>query len=861
MKLNRPLFCGMALLSASPLYAAERPNVLFIMLDDFGYHQLGCNGSTFFETPNIDRLASEGMNFTNAYASAPVSSPTRAALMSGLYPARTHVTDWLNGYAEPETSLLATPNWTKGLPQDEIRLPVMMQEAGYTTAMIGKWHLSKDLPGWDLINRSDGPDITQESDWHNVTKYTDAAIAFMADCQEKGEPFFCYLSHNSIHTPETEEAALIQKYRNKPGATEKGMWNPVQGAMVETVDKETGRLLQAVEELGLDENTIIIFYADNGQFTPNEKVGPSPLRGGKVTLWEGGVREPLIVKWKGHIEAGSVSQAQVVTVDFMPTLHDLCGLTDDTYLDGIDGISFVDELLGRETNIDRHEYLCWHYPHYHPEAQYLGSIRRGNWKLIENFTQSLYFDEGAFELYDLEADPDESENLIDEEPERAAELYASLQSWREETNAQMPYLKKETFGVAHFVFHQSGEPVKVNGFERKQQLATGMQSDGEGTFMTLADGGSLTYYYDKLGTDATTVRLLCQNPGDHDVTVRCLAHANRQEVVVKPGRWTEVTFDVTALPIGKGQFEVSVSDGRLNIDKWVMDDGSYELRHDGTMDDEAASEYGIATFEDGAEEGYSAFQGNANNQDPTPVVVANPYRTQPNSTEKCLYVRTEQDPAKGIPAWSANNIVIRQKNKVEIDEDNRFLHIMHWKERKLNSWLIYGSADGKTYVELGRGTCPAAKSWFDIVVDVKSQLTALQSIKIILDGNWGTIPDRYYEPTDFYYDEIVLNGTYLSRTEIESSVESVRDDRDKLVTLAPNPAKDFVKMYTEVPVSRVDIYTSNGTLVKSQECNPDETNAHWVNIQGLVPGCYWLVARQPDRGIHTLPLLVSANGV
>lgn len=116
MKLNRPLFCGMALLSASPLYAAERPNVLFIMLDDFGYHQLGCNGSTFFETPNIDRLASEGMNFTNAYASAPVSSPTRAALMSGLYPARTHVTDWLNGYAEPETSSLATPNWTKGLP-------------------------------------------------------------------------------------------------------------------------------------------------------------------------------------------------------------------------------------------------------------------------------------------------------------------------------------------------------------------------------------------------------------------------------------------------------------------------------------------------------------------------------------------------------------------------------------------------------------------------------------------------------------------------------------------------------------------------------------------------------------------------
>lgn len=855
MNRRSKLLYGMTMLSIVPVYAAEQPNVLFILLDDFGYHQLSCNGSAFFETPNIDRLASEGMNFSNAYASASVSSPTRAALMSGMAPARTHTTDWLNGYAEPQNSTLVCPNWTKGLSAEDVRLPVMMQDAGYTTAMIGKWHLSKVLPGWDLINRSDGPDITQESDWHNVTKYTDAAIQFIDDCEKSGKPYFCYLAHNAIHTPEKEKEDLVQKYRNKPGATEKGMWNPVQGAMVETVDKETGRLLDWMKENGYDDNTIIIFYGDNGQFTPNEKVGPSPLRGGKVTLWEGGVREPLIVKWKNHIKAGSTSEAQVIAHDFLPTIYDLCGLENNQFVSGIDGISFSHELLGEESNGSR-EYLCWHYPHYHPEAQFLGSIRKGDWKLIENFNQSLYFNNGAFELYDLNADPDESENLINTNPEKAAELYADLQAWRKETNAQMPYMKNESYGVAHFQFHPSGETVKVNEFERQQKLTDGMQADGDGTFMEMPDGGTLCYYYDKTDESARELRILCQNTGTSDVTLQYIHGEETQTLTVKPKDWVQVEFDASSVALGKGLFWLKIVGGSLNIDKWVMDDGSCELLHDGTLDDVERAELAIATFEDGFEPLYDQLQGNAANQDPMPMVVDNPYMTDANSTAKCLYVKTRQDEAKGIPAWNANNIIIRLKDAVEITDENRFLHIMHWKGRKLNSWLVYGSTDGKNYVELGRGGCPAAKTWFDMVVDVKSQLTELRYIKIILDGNWGSGSNRYYQPTDFYYDEIVLNNTYSPRTEISATVGDVAV-AESPITIAPNPAKGFVKLNTSVPVETVRVFSMNGMLVKTQECNPDETNAHWINIQGLAAGCYLLVAERPDGVSYQASLAVA----
>ena len=858
MKFRNRVFYGAALLSSASLSAQQQPNVLFIMLDDFGYHQLGCNGSTFFETPNIDRLASEGMNFTNAYASASVSSPTRAALMSGMYPARTHTTDWLNGYAEPENSDLVCPNWTKGLNKDDVRLPVMMQSGGYVTAMIGKWHLSKDLPGWDLIERNDGPDITQESDWHNVKKYTDTAIEFMTESKEQGKPFFCYLSHNSIHTPETEEAALIQKYRDKPGATEKGMWNPVQGAMVETVDKENGRLLQAVKDLGLEENTIIVFYADNGQFTPNEKVGPSPLRGGKVTLWEGGVREPLIVKWKGRIEAGSTCDEQVIAHDFLPTLYDLCGLTDESFIRGIDGVSFAEALMGNESAAGKREYLCWHYPHYHPEAEFLGSIRKGDWKLIENFGKSLFFYNGAFELYNLAEDPDESENLINSNLEKAAELYADLQNWRTETNAQMPYMKKESFGVAHFVFHASHEVVKANLFERQQGLTHGLQFDGEGTYIELPANGTLGYFYEKQSDSANRLRVLCKNPGNANITLEYTNGADKQPVVVEAGTWKEVVFDMASVAVGKGVFWLQSIGGALCIDKWIIDDGTNLLVHDGTLDDVTDHNVvTIATFEDGSVPFYSTLLGNSNQQLQTPVVVDNPHRDEINTSSKCLYVRTRQDKDKGIPAWSANNIVIWLKETVEINDDNRFLHVMHWKGQKLNSWLIYGSADGVNYVELGRGGCPAAQQWFDIVVDVKSQLNELRTIKIILDGNWTNNAARYYEPTDFYYDEIVLSDTFAPRAKIESSVGSVKRDSSQLVSIAPNPTKDYVKVNTVVPISEVKIYSTNGQLQRVQSCNPDETNVHIVRLQGLDSGYYFLVAVQPNGVAYTHSLIVS----
>ncbi len=838
--MKRSLFLLSGLSLCNFVLAGENPNVLFILFDDFGTHQLGCYGSTFYETPNIDQIAADGIRFTNAYAAASVSSPTRAALMSGKYPARVHLTDWLNGNKEPDNLTLSCPNWIKGLPASELRLPQLMKNNGYATSLIGKWHVSSALNGWDEVLRYDGPkDLCENDDCHRVEEYTDAAIDFITRKKNEKQPFFCFLSHNAIHTPETEENNLVAKYRTKEGSTEGGLLNPVQAAMVERLDNETGRLLKAITELGLDNNTIIIIYADNGQFSPQEKIGAVPLRGAKVTLWEGGVREPLLIRWKGEITPGVICNQQVISQDFLPTIADLCGITMDDSKE-IDGISFADNLLKNpEAPINR-EYICWHYPHYHPEAQFIGSIRKGDWKLIENFDNSLYFQDNAFELYNLKDDEKESVNLVDRLPAKAAELYADLQNWRKETNAQMPLCKNSVYGKAHFLLHTINVPFKINEFEEQTGIVSGLQFDGEGTFMALKKGNTLNYLIDIPAQGNYIFKVLCKNNESKvgSITLK-VADTDKSIAIPTTYGWQQ---PFVILPIQeKGIYRLTIkAESSLSIDKLIIANQNEVLVHDGKFSETPEGMEVKITFEE-EEPIYTSITGNSNHQNPTPTVMDNPFRDIINPTNKCISFRSKQDIARSIPGWNANNLIISFKKPIKITAGNKYLHIMHWKERVLNTWVVYGRENSAAdYVELGRGNCPMAKMWFDIVVDVSSKLTQVESIKIIADGNWsGSGEDRYYPPTTFCYDEIVFNSVFSQRTQLPpaTSIDNVQQENDE-INVFPNPIKNTFTIKSNRAMKTISIFSLNGEIMKNIKVNDSLEKV--VTIEKLMKAFYIL---------------------
>ncbi len=424
------------------------------MADDLGWNQLGCYNSDYYETPNIDQLALQGMLFTDAYAAAPVCSPTRASIMTGKYPARLHLTDFIAGNPDPEGSLLAQPKWTKYLKLDHVTLAEVLKQAGYATALFGKWHLSKEkLPPGSLSHNPDKQGFdhsfvtykpvasmakewqTAENDAHNVNIITEKSLEFIEEYQ--GQPFFLFVSHNSIHTPLKEKQELIKKYKTKTGS-ELPENNPIIGAMIETLDHSVGRLLEKLESLQLTDNTVFIFYSDNGGL---ERVADqNPLRAGKAALYEGGIRVPLIVRWPGQVNPGTQCHTPVMSIDFFPTFLDMAA-HQNQYKD-IDGKSLI-SLLTESGPIHR-EALYWHYPHYHTSGVApSGAVRMGKYKLIEWFEKSINgIDQpGAVELFDLENDIGEQHDLAQKEKELARKLYDKLKAWREAVNAQQMSLK------------------------------------------------------------------------------------------------------------------------------------------------------------------------------------------------------------------------------------------------------------------------------------------------------------------------------------------------------------------------------------------------------------------------------------
>lgn len=422
----------------------KSPNIVFIVADDLGIHQLGCYGSEYYKTPTIDQLANGGIRFTNAYAAATVCSPTRASMLTGKYPARLHLTDFIPGKTQPNEKL-KVPTWTKFLKESEITIAEVLKSAGYITGHFGKWHLNKDKnyaigrkgdpgsQGFDDVLTTHkpkaGPESKFKNDKHHVKEITDRAIRFIE--KNKDKSFFCYIPHNTIHAPEIEDKDLIEKYAKKEGSKMHGHNNPVQAAMLETLDKSIAEILKKLKELDLEKNTIVVFYSDNGQYGPKDGL---PYRGSKGDLYEGGIRMPLIINWPGMIKPGTTNDELIISNDFFPTFSDLANIDYKDYK--TDGLSLLPLLKNPEAKLERNE-LFWHYPHYHSNGLGpQGAIREGNYKLIEWFEKSADKETGAFELYDLVNDPGEAHNLNDSLPELSLQMQQKLRIWRKNVGAQ-----------------------------------------------------------------------------------------------------------------------------------------------------------------------------------------------------------------------------------------------------------------------------------------------------------------------------------------------------------------------------------------------------------------------------------------
>jgi uncharacterized sulfatase len=441
-----------------------KPNILFVLADDFGWSQLGCYGSSFYQTANIDRLATEGMRFTDVYAACPVCSPTRASIMTGKYPARLHLTDFIAGGSYPHERL-KQPKWQKYLPLEELTIAEVLKAGSYKTASFGKWHLSiakqppqskpynPDKQGFDesIITYKPRGNQDPEKDAHNVEAITEKSLQFLE--KNKDRPFFLYVTHNTIHSPVLGKKKLVDKYKNKAGA-DLPQNNPTIAAMIEKLDDSVGTMLQKLDELKIADKTIVIFFSDNGGL---ERVAKqTPLRSGKANLYEGGIRVPLIVRWPGVTKAGSVCGEPVISVDFFPTFLEILGLENKAkksidpvrnlrtpnkqekgnISNGVDGVSLVPLLA--KTGLLNRESIYWHYPHYHSSSIGPGgAVRCGDYKLIEWFDESICGPGNRFELYNLKDDIGEQKNLAKEMPEKVKEIKKMLANWRNKVNAQI----------------------------------------------------------------------------------------------------------------------------------------------------------------------------------------------------------------------------------------------------------------------------------------------------------------------------------------------------------------------------------------------------------------------------------------
>ena len=430
------LFLG--LLGSHAAAASTKPNLIAILADDLGWADLSAYGNKYNETPNIDRLAQQGMRFTQAY-SGPVCSPTRANLQSGQDQARFGITQHIPGHRRPYAKMI-DPVVASHLPLEVETFAEQIGAAGYRTGYFGKWHLggagfSPTDQGWQTALEIQGNTVplavSGGTEPRRMAEFlTEKAVAFIESA--KGQPFLLQVSHYAVHIPLSTTPALLKKYQDRkpmPGYPS----NPQYAGLLEELDQSVGKIVETVDRLGLGENTLIVFISDNGGLEHEQSgrvvTSNQPLRGEKGCLYEGGIRTPAVVRWTGKVPAKTTSDTPIITMDWHPTLTALAGASAKKSQPK-DGVSLASLIMNPRASLSR-DTLTWHLPHYHHSTP-ASAIRRGDWKLIE------FFEDGRLELYNLANDLGEKNNLARREPARAKELQAALATWRQKVGAQMP---------------------------------------------------------------------------------------------------------------------------------------------------------------------------------------------------------------------------------------------------------------------------------------------------------------------------------------------------------------------------------------------------------------------------------------
>ena len=460
MKMQRVLFLPAMLFGffQQGISAEPKTNVVFFLIDDLGWRDLGCYGSDYYQTPNIDRLAKEGVRFTDAYSACTVCSPTRAAIMTGKYPARLLLTQWLpSGRWSRTGHKMKEGRYISNLPLEEVTIAEVLRGHGYKTAFMGKWHLGTETyyypehQGFDVnvAGRDYGapgsyffpftgkwkiPSTGQTL--HKKQPLSGKKGDYLADrLAEEAEsfirnnsdnPFFLMLSHYAVHTPLQGKPGKVLNYEKIPENKRQG--KPAYAAMVESVDESVGRVTRVLRELGLEKSTLVIFTSDNGGFAG--ATSNAPLRANKGSNYEGGIRVPAIIKWPKAGRRGVLSNVPIISMDFFPTIlaatgHALCPYQ---HIDGVD----LTPVLKKSGGLNR-DAIYWHYPHYnrHPENFPAGVVRAGNWKLLQEF------ETGKLSLYDLADDIGETRDLASRYPEKVKSLLTKLKSWQKDVGADL----------------------------------------------------------------------------------------------------------------------------------------------------------------------------------------------------------------------------------------------------------------------------------------------------------------------------------------------------------------------------------------------------------------------------------------
>lgn len=526
--------------------ASQRPNIVLILADDLGIHDLHCYGRADQPTPNLDRLAAAGMQFSCAYTAQPICSASRAALMTGLTPARLNLTNYLPGRADAPSQPLLQPRIEGQLPLEQVTLPELLRDAGYATGMFGKWHLGG--PGFGPTDQ--GFDVAQTPEPTGPPTLatggkaefaiTDAAIDFIS--AHRDQPFFCYVAHHNPHIPVAAAPELVARHQSA--------FHPGYAAMIETLDQAVGKLLDHLTSLQLDQRTLVVFTSDNGGLHVLESPGTPatfnrPYRAGKGYLYEGGLREPLLVRWPGTVAPASRCDTPIMLTDLVPTLLAAAGIDPNQTVGPLEGIDLTQALQGEPLPART---LYWHFPHYTNQgSRPAGAVRDGQWKLIE------HYEDHRVELFDVQSDPSEKTNLAAQQPEVADQLLQKLNQWRLSVGAKMPTANPDFQPDLHRRLYVDPDPSQLIPADTAAKTAPAWEAwrlamneavRGRSALVTPAQGD---------------IRLHAKDARVHAQTMRYepQPYKNVLGYWINPNDWADWEFEV----VQPGRYEVEIQQG------------------------------------------------------------------------------------------------------------------------------------------------------------------------------------------------------------------------------------------------------------------------------------------------------------